>query len=349
MALNWNSQEHPRNILFVTSGYEDYLSDAVLHGLRQLHGSGVTDVPKQEILYANCPSHVKAKVRGHGFTLYTGLLEDIHIDRTRIIERVASGEFDLIVIGDMWRQFGWFVQLRPWLTPQNTLILDGADSPYPYPAAGHWWRRPYYWCLPRAHRRFLYFKREWTEETRFSPLSRFVPSLALARLPFASCLRKVAFSIPQEKIVCEIPGKTKLLPKHIVDSEVAKLVLESATAYAFHAEEEYYEDLRKSRFGITTRRSGWDCLRHYEIAANAAVPCFRDLHLKPETCAPHGLDESNCISYCSAQDLLGRISQMSANEYAALQRGALAWIQKQTTVVRARELLRDHRAFVCAS
>jgi len=37
------------------------------------------------------------------------------------------------------------------------------------------------------------------------------------------------------------------------------------------------------------KRGGWDCLRHYEIAAAGAVPCVRQLEGKPSSCAPHGL------------------------------------------------------------
>ena len=37
----------------------------------------------------------------------------------------------------------------------------------------------------------------------------------------------------------------------------------------------------RSRFGVTTKKSGWDCMRHYELAASGCVPCFRDLEEKP--------------------------------------------------------------------
>src|SRR5204863_8665429 len=91
-------------------------------------------------------------------------------------------------------------------------------------------------------------------------------------------------------------AKANLLPRHIVDPEVRARVAGASAAYAFDSEADYYADLQRARFGITTRRSGWDCLRHYEIAANGAVPCFRDLTLKASTCAPHGLGDDNSVS-----------------------------------------------------
>jgi hypothetical protein len=151
-------------------------------------------------------------------------------------------------------------------------------------------------------------------------------------------LRPISFSIPAIKVLRAPPPKLKDFPRHIVDEELAAR-LGGQSGHAFSNEEDYYADLRSSRFGITTKREGWDALRHYEIAACAAVPCFRDLDRKPATCAPFGLDAGNSITYHSAEELLERVAQMGADEYGELQAGALAWAQRSTTEVRARELL----------
>lgn len=327
-------------VLFVTSPHEDYLADSLLIGLRELLGNNCIDYPKAEVLYKNHNIALDYDLYGKGFTLYSGILDDQPIDRFRIQERVVAGEFDLIIFGNIWNQYGYFTQLRPWLSCSNTVILDGADSPQPYPSAGFWWRRPYYWGLPRAHREFLYFKREWTEDTRFIPLTRLLPRKLREYIPFSKNLRQIAFSIPSEKIVKSTPEKTKDFPKHIVDAEVAKRVKGSATKYAFSNETEYYHDLQISRFGITTKRSGWDCLRHYEIAANGAVPCFKDLNKKPINCAPHGLDYTNSITYHSADDLFNKVKSIDKDVYLKLRTAALNWANQQTTLLRARELVK---------
>ena len=133
--------------------------------------------------------------------------------------------------------------------------------------------------------------------------------------------------------------KRKEWPAHIVDPEVAERV-GGQTAYAFDDAAAYHDDLRGSRFGVTVKRAGWDALRHYEIAANGAVPCFRDLDRKPAGCAPHGLvDGANCISYRNADDLLARVARLDDSAYSALRDGALAWVRANTTVDRAREFL----------
>jgi hypothetical protein len=150
----------------------------------------------------------------------------------------------------------------------------------------------------------------------------------------------LAFSIPESLISLKLPNKSQLFPSHIVDRDLSNKLGASAN-YVFADEQSYRSDLASSRFGITTRRAGWDCLRHYEIAAAGAVICFRDLAQKPVGCAPHGLiDGLNCISYGSCDDLLKRINALNVQEEVELQSLALAWAQSSSTKNRALQLLK---------
>ncbi|NEP53643.1 MAG: glycosyltransferase family 1 protein [Moorea sp. SIO3C2] len=307
-------------------------------------GTSVVDYPKCEFMYKGyleeCQlfNEEQNALYGLGFTLYA-LLHDLPIDRTEITQKVHSRFFDLIIFSNIGRHFGIFVELLPYLTYKNTFIFDGMDSPNSYPYAGKWWRYPQWWFLPKAHTKFLYFKREWTPETISNLWFQLVPSSIAKLLPAPKNFRKISFSIPEEKIVENLPKKTKLFPKHIVDKEVASNIDGSLTAYAFDNEKDYYADLQASKFGITTKRSGWDCLRHYEIAANGCVPCFRDLDKKPSTCAPHGLNGSNCIIYHNYADLIKQINSISEQQYLELQLASLDWARKNTTIQRAKQLL----------
>lgn len=322
-------------ILHINPNYEDYLGDMVFHGLRTLLGANAIEFPKAEYLYASAGPDVMGRLRGHGFTLY-GVLDDLPIDRDHIWLRAIDGEFDLVVFSDLQTLFGLWTTWAPQLKAAGVrmAVLDGADRPSPYPYAGRWWRMPPWWFLPRAHNRAIYFKREITPATRWHASYLLLPPQLGRRLG----IRQISYCIPEEKIVASSPAKDKDFPSHIVDPELAKR-LHATTGYAFTAEEEYYDDLRRSRFGITTKRAGWDALRHYEIAANGAVPCFRNLHRKPSTCAPHGLDDTNCVSYRDVDDLFKQLEQIDESRYAELQAGALAWARASTTVVRATEFL----------
>jgi hypothetical protein len=327
----------PESVLFLTSNTEDYLSNSLFHGLRTLLGERVVDFPKSEISYRTYPN--LERIYGRGFTLY-GLLEELPIDRTLVMDRARQGGFDLIVFGDIWRYFGSFVELLPALGSSKVAFLDGADYPAPYPYGSSFWRVPQWWTLPRAHTRGAYFKRELTEETAQRRYFM-APRWLAVRLPFARALRPIAFSIPEQKIVAEPPTKTKRFNAHVVDEEVAGRI-GASPSYAFEDEADYYADLGASRFGITAKRTGWDALRHYEIAANGCVPCFRDLEQKPPRCAPHGLEAGrNCLNYRDADDLLRQVEAVGEERYAELQSGALAWARANTTRRRAEEFLRE--------
>jgi hypothetical protein len=79
----------------------------------------------------------------------------------------------------------------------------------------------------------------------------------------------ISFSIPKEKIVSHIPEKTKLL---------ATIIPGKPETYIYgNSEIDYYIDYRRSIFGMTTKKAGWDCMRHYEIMANGCIPYFPDL------------------------------------------------------------------------
>jgi hypothetical protein len=326
-------------LLYITPNVEDYAADGLLHGLRTLLGADVLDFPKAEYLYDSMTDAARARIRGGGFTLY-GLLDDLPIERDHCLDRALKGEFDLVVFSDIWRTFGLWSEWGPQLHDAGVklAVLDGSDRVEPYPFAGEWWRRRAWWFVPRAHTRALHFKREVTPWTRwFATYLTLPPPLNRWRM---RDIRPLAFSLPAEKIVTAPPTKDQDFPRHVVDEELAAR-LGGQTGHAFATEDEYVADLRRSRFGITTKREGWDALRHYEIAAAGAVPCFRALHTKPPGCPPYGLDATNAIDYADADDLLARVAAISDEEYSTLQRGAIAWAHANSTVARARWFLAE--------
>ena len=196
------------------------------------------------------------------------------------------------------------------------------------------------WAFLTPLYQFKYFKRELCGEGANYGLDRFVPSSLRQWIPLPKNAMSISFSIPEEKIwQGDISDKTKTFARHIVDPEVAAYMAESSENYLFSTEADYYDDLRKSRFGITTKRAGWDCMRHYELAANGCVLCFKNLDLKPITCAPHGLNELNCITYHNYNDLKEKIAALSEQEYLQLQKRSYEWIMNNTTLAQAKKFL----------
>lgn len=90
-------------------------------------------------------------------------------------------------------------------------------------------------------------------------------------------LYPISFSIPACKIVQEVPVKKRYL---------SRMIPGNPESYIYETEEDYYQQYKDSLFAKTTKKAGWDCLRHYEILANGAIPYFPELpHCPPQTMA----------------------------------------------------------------
>jgi hypothetical protein len=328
-------------ILFITSSTSDYLADSLFHGFRSLYGSDVIDYPKADIMYNTFDSNTLKQLHGKGFTCY-GLLEDIPIDRYNIIDKVKDGYYSLIIFSSIHRQFGFFSQLYPWLNSKNTIIVDGEDYPTIFKYNGNYFRNFHYNLLPNAHKNFTYFKREWSIDLIYYLYFKIVPKFLIKYFNYPKNLKKISFSIPELKIENKFPVKTKLFASHIVDPEVKNKVIGTSTTHIFDNEQEYYNDLMASKFAITTKRAGWDCIRHYEIAANRCVMCFKELNIKPSESAPHDLNITNCIIYKDYDDLMMQINLITDDEYLKLQENSYTWIKTKTTINVVKYLLEQH-------
>jgi hypothetical protein len=82
----------------------------------------------------------------------------------------------------------------------------------------------------------------------------------------------IHFAIPECKI-----AKNKLDKTQEYGS-----IIPGQGGYTFDIEQEYYNDYNKSYFGVTMKKAGWDCMRHYEILANNCIPYFIDLEDCPK-------------------------------------------------------------------
>jgi hypothetical protein len=95
-----------------------------------------------------------------------------------------------------------------------------------------------------------YFKRELTSD-------KYIP---------------IHFAIPEIKITQIALDKTQEYGS----------IIPGQGGYKFDDERSYYIDYNKSYYGVTMKKAGWDCMRHYEILANHCVPYFIDLESCPK-------------------------------------------------------------------
>lgn len=54
------------------------------------------------------------------------------------------------------------------------------------------------------------------------------------------------------------------------------------STYIFDTEKAYYSQYNDAFFGVTMKKAGWDCFRHYEILLSGSIPYFLDLDQLPE-------------------------------------------------------------------
>lgn len=64
--------------------------------------------------------------------------------------------------------------------------------------------------------------------------------------------------------------------------EYATCIPGQPETYIFKTEQPYYEDYQKSYYGVTMKKAGWDCMRHYEILGNNCIPYFVGLEDCPK-------------------------------------------------------------------
>jgi hypothetical protein len=121
----------------------------------------------------------------------------------------------------------------------------------------------------------LYFKRELiNEHSRLFPIS---------------------FAIPDMKI----NFKTQKL------RDFSFITPKDTKTYIYDNESEYYNDYGQSRFGVTMKKGGWDCMRHYEILANGCIPHFLNI----ENCPVHTMKnfpKKLCAEINSKIDILDK-------------------------------------------
>lgn len=123
----------------------------------------------------------------------------------------------------------------------------------------------------------------------------------------------ISFSIPECKIVKEVPEKTK---------ELATIIPGDQSTYIFNSEDAYYADYQTSKYGKTVCKGGWDCLRHYEILANGCIPWFPDL----ENCPPQTM-----VHFPKKAILRTNPRSLTDNQYPDAVRGLLDYTRTHLT------------------
>ena len=334
-------------ILFINSSAPNYVADGLFHGLNQIPDVEVVDSPRMNYMYSNATTKDLDKTGTRGNTLYKLLTEKPEISGERTLWNFDIDTYDRIIFTDIFAEcdlFNFIYKTLHVSRRDRICIVDGYDVNAIFPYFTNMTNlkvRPWVYFYPI--RQVRYFKREFETASslygispeRFKGLNTALTSI----MKTPPRLLPISMSIPEEHIE-NIPwsAKNKDFIDYNLDPALGELFQQRPVAElgkwqpAFANQADYFNEIRGSRFGITTKRAGWDCLRHYEYAAKGAILCFKDLEKKNLRCAPHLLTNKNCIPYSDKNDLLKKIAGKSNTEMEELQGQQYEWVRQFSTL-----------------
>jgi hypothetical protein len=119
--------------------------------------------------------------------------------------------------------------------------------------------------------------------------------------------RPISFAIPEELVLDNVPNKTR---------EYATIIPGDTKTYIYDYESDYYDGYRESYFGITFKKGGWDCLRHYEILMNGCIPYWPDLISCPPTTMVSF--PKKLVLDCNRKLISGELTEQESSAYIDL-------------------------------
>jgi hypothetical protein len=229
-------------VLYIANGYPDYLCDLVMHGLYNLLGDDLTHSCDYYLMYKDKVTKETLKNIYGRGFTVWGNLPKYLNDNSDLEKKIINKYFDYIIYGSIHRCQDYLNLVKEHYSKKNICFLDGED---------------FIDIWSGYNNDYLYFKRELTF--------------------YSKNILPISFSIPIEKIV-----KNKENIKKI--KKLADLIPGSPLNrnYIYENEEDYYRGYREAYFGMTFKKAGWDCMRHYEILANYCLPYFPDLNDCPK-------------------------------------------------------------------
>ena len=311
-------------ILFVPTispNYQgDLLENSILHGLRTVLGKNCVDYPRKKIMYHDFSETKKDSLHGRGFSLLTEPILDLSEEERKL------DKFDAILYGDGHMYGEKNNKELNKLANNNVWVLDGHDL---------------HGNAPRK----INIK-EGDEEINVIG-AQFKKSFKRELVEKVDDVYPTGFGIPTHRIMTfNSEKKDQLFQKTAPDNALFNDVKDIGGGFKHHKftdEEKYYNDLNRSWFGLTCKKGGWDCLRHYEIIAARSVLLFKDYNKKHPTCSPLCIP---CLWYSTKEELDEITNRLVVNnkptdEYMFYLEKQLEWlINIGTTEARAREIIK---------
>ena len=294
----------------------DYLEITIINGMRKLLGNDFIEYPRKDILYGDFTKSPKSKLHGQGFSLLRYPIEDV--DRNDVFNQ----KYDVIIYGSghlVGEEI--YIDEIDKLANNNVWILDGHDLYGDAPI-----KKMYNNESIIANQFSNSFKRELVfEEEKVYPTGYGIPEEIILEIDYTKKTQLHQKSYPK---FAKFENPTDLGG--------------SRNHHIFNSEEEYFDDMSSSWFGLTCIKGGWDSLRHYEIIAAGSLLLFRDYDKKPPNCSPQNLP---CFSYENINELEYLFSNLivknkPTKQYIEMINKQRKWLyQNGTTLSRAKKVI----------
>ena len=294
----------------------DYQLDSLYHGLVSILGEDLIDSVEFDHMYEeNLDLLHGDNLRAYGnprrFSLY-GKIKKRNVDRTDILQKARNGYFDFIFLGlhhadEVYEEE--IKEVEEFSGCKNLAFIHGGD---------------YLTHNNAIDKHGPIFKRELEQSS--------------------DSIYPISFSIPSELVVDSID-----LDKEKPFGSVIPSFMQQATfweTYTFKTEESYLNDYKKSLFGLTCKKGGWDCLRHYEILSTGCVPLFVDIKYCPKdtlTTLPKDmlLEAFRLIDYNEESSNLSMPRNFNRDYYEMIANSLLEYTKKNLTTEKSAKYLLD--------
>ena len=230
---------------------EDYMADMCSHFLYQRAAENIPIYTNTHPPYLFGDFPIDAPLYGRGYTVYRKIPVEQRtritiVDSSFIQNGIRARLFGRIIWTSIWRCSDYLNMALDCGYDRGALVVvDGEDGTDLFQLDESCVRAP----LTQVVR---YYKRELTAE-----------KAQIGAQP-------ISFKFPSIHPVLSSPFK----PKSRI---LAGCDPRFPASYIYNSEQGYYENYQESLFAFTTQKSGWDCLRHYEILANNCIPVFPDI------------------------------------------------------------------------
>lgn len=254
------------NILFISPGNKlDYQCDCIFHGLNTLKDVTVYTLTDYTYMYEGNTSEYLREQYGMGFTVTNRVpIEKKHIHTlAEAQENINAHFYDVVIYGSIFRCELFLDRVLKNYSKNQVVFVDGGDHDFSlFFNKGH---------TKYIERQKIFFENKKKASSLFSKGIFFKREL---RKKDHKYFYPISFAISSEDIVSEIPVKS---------IEMATIIPGEKSTYIYKNEKDYYNGYKIARFGLTCKKSGWDCMRHYEILANGCIPYFPGIEKMPPT------------------------------------------------------------------